>query len=468
MTNGSSDTPVLDTLAAMTAESVARCGLDENSLLTARIAALVAVDAPAASYLMHIGPAADAGVTVEQVQDILIAVAPIVGTPRTVSAAAKITEALGIAIVALEAELEAEEGGRAVVAPAGAETDAPGVKASARTGGREAPGPRAARCSGLFATRPKTRWRRSPARARCLGAGHDRAGAGLAVRGDCAMEPAAAALPAGSCARVVAGSDRSADRGGRDRSRRERSRLRWRAPRGCPDRDPERGAATGLWLRCVCRSPWRSASCWCSSSTRSCCWSSPKSLATRSPSIRSGTRCWRSLVMAAASVVLEVIFGADDDDTYTLRVIQRIARRQGKPTSTDAPGIVYLEIDGLALPVLQRAMRDGHAPNLARWLEEGAHRLVEWETDLSSQTGASQAGILLGSNEDIPAFRWVEKETRRLMTCSAPADCAEIERSPRRRPRASHRRGREPWQPAFRGGGRGHPDRQPDGGREAG
>jgi hypothetical protein len=88
---------------------------------------------------------------------------------------------------------------------------------------------------------------------------------------------------------------------------------------------------------------------------------------------------------------------------------------------------VYLEIDGLALPVLQRAMRDGHAPNLARWLEEGTHRLVEWETDLSSQTGASQAGILLGSNEDIPAFRWVEKETGRLMTCSAPADCAEIE-----------------------------------------
>jgi uncharacterized membrane protein YvlD (DUF360 family) len=134
-----------------------------------------------------------------------------------------------------------------------------------------------------------------------------------------------------------------------------------------------------------------------------------------------------SLVMAGASVVLEVIFGADDDDTYTLRVIRRIARRQGKPTSTDAPGIVYLEIDGLALPVLQRAMRDGHAPNLARWLQEGTHRLVEWETDLSSQTGASQAGILLGSNEDIPAFRWVEKETGRLMTCSAPADCAEIE-----------------------------------------
>ena len=65
---------------------------------------------------------------------------------------------------------------------------------------------------------------------------------------------------------------------------------------------------------------------------------------------------------------------------------------------------------------------------MARWLAAGTHQLVEWETDLSSQTGASQAGILLGSNDDIPAFRWVEKETGTLMTCSAPGDCKEIER----------------------------------------
>src|SRR6202020_1917770 len=84
--------------------------------------------------------------------------------------------------------------------------------------------------------------------------------------------------------------------------------------------------------------------------------------------------------------------------------------------------------DGLARPVLQRAIRDGNAPQIASWLERGTHRLDEWEPDLSSQTGASQAGILLGSNEDIPAFRWVEKATGKLMTCSAPADCAEIER----------------------------------------
>src|SRR6476469_3541291 len=133
-----------------------------------------------------------------------------------------------------------------------------------------------------------------------------------------------------------------------------------------------------------------------------------------------------ALVVAAVSVVLDVFLGSDD--TYSVRLAQRIGRRQGIIARTDIPGIVFLEIDGLALPVLQRAMRDGAAPNMARWLAEGSHRLAEWETDLSSQTGASQAGILLGSNEDIAAFRWVEKETATMMTCSAPPDGAEIER----------------------------------------
>ena len=135
-----------------------------------------------------------------------------------------------------------------------------------------------------------------------------------------------------------------------------------------------------------------------------------------------------SLVMAAVSIVLQVITGTNDDDEYTVRVVKRVARRQGVEAPTDTPGILFLEIDGLALPILRQAMRDGSAPNMARWVAEDGYGLAEWEPDLSSQTGASQAGILLGSNENIPAFRWVEKETGRLIACSAPADCAEIER----------------------------------------
>ena len=133
-----------------------------------------------------------------------------------------------------------------------------------------------------------------------------------------------------------------------------------------------------------------------------------------------------ALVVAAVSVVLAVLLGSDD--TSSIRSAQRIARRQGVIARTDVPRIVYLEIDGLSLPVLRSAMRDGNAPTMARWLAEDTHRLTEWETDLSSQTGASQAGILLGSNADISAFRWVEKETATMMTCSAPPDCAEIQR----------------------------------------
>ena len=102
------ETPVLDTLAAMTAVSIENSTLDNRELMLARIAALAAMDAPAISYLMNVGAAADSGVTVEDVQGVLIGVAPIIGTARTVEAAVNITEALGFAIAAVAAELEKE------------------------------------------------------------------------------------------------------------------------------------------------------------------------------------------------------------------------------------------------------------------------------------------------------------------------------------------------------------------------
>jgi len=103
------EAPVLETLVEINAVSLARAELDPATLLLARIAALAAVDAPAASYLMHVGPAVESGVTVEQVQDVLVAVAPIIGAPRVLSAATKITDALGFAIAVAEmAEADAE------------------------------------------------------------------------------------------------------------------------------------------------------------------------------------------------------------------------------------------------------------------------------------------------------------------------------------------------------------------------
>ena len=98
--------PVLETIAAMTAASLERCDLAPDALLLVRIAALAAVDARPVSYLAHIGPAADLGVTLEDVQNVLVAVAPIVGTARVMSAAVNITEALGFAIAVAEADVD--------------------------------------------------------------------------------------------------------------------------------------------------------------------------------------------------------------------------------------------------------------------------------------------------------------------------------------------------------------------------
>jgi alkylhydroperoxidase/carboxymuconolactone decarboxylase family protein YurZ len=92
------DRPVLDLLASMTADSLEASNLDTETLMLVRIAALVAVDAPAGSYLMNLGVAADSGVEAEQIQGVLAAVAPIVGAPRVVSAAGRMADALGVAI----------------------------------------------------------------------------------------------------------------------------------------------------------------------------------------------------------------------------------------------------------------------------------------------------------------------------------------------------------------------------------
>ncbi|MCX4762864.1 carboxymuconolactone decarboxylase family protein [Streptomyces sp. NBC_01275] len=101
-----SDTPVLDTLAAMTVDSIERCGMAPDMLLLMRIAALAASDAPPISYVAHIDPALKTGLTADQLQDVLVAIAPIVGTARVMTAAGNIAKALGIAIAVADAEIE--------------------------------------------------------------------------------------------------------------------------------------------------------------------------------------------------------------------------------------------------------------------------------------------------------------------------------------------------------------------------
>ena len=99
------ETPVLDTLADMTAASLARNSLAPRELMLVRLAALIAMDAAPASYLLNAGAAEESGVTADDIQGVMIGIAPVVGAPRVVSAGGNIMRALGLAIAVAESGL---------------------------------------------------------------------------------------------------------------------------------------------------------------------------------------------------------------------------------------------------------------------------------------------------------------------------------------------------------------------------
>ena len=104
-----SEQPVLDTLTDMTAASVDHNSLSPREYMLARVAALVAVDAPPMSWLANAPAISESGLTAEDIQGILIAVAPVVGAPRVMSAGGHILRALGIAIAVADAEITEAE-----------------------------------------------------------------------------------------------------------------------------------------------------------------------------------------------------------------------------------------------------------------------------------------------------------------------------------------------------------------------
>ncbi len=135
-----------------------------------------------------------------------------------------------------------------------------------------------------------------------------------------------------------------------------------------------------------------------------------------------------TIAMTAITSIVFSLLAIDEDDSWYRNVVGRQARRREHAVKSEVPGIVFLEIDGLAHDVLHRALSDGSAPNLAAWLRQGSHRLNRWETDWSSQTGACQAGLLHGNNDDMPAFRWWEKDRGRAIVTNHPRDAEELER----------------------------------------
>ncbi|GGT53398.1 membrane protein [Streptomyces phaeofaciens] len=139
-------------------------------------------------------------------------------------------------------------------------------------------------------------------------------------------------------------------------------------------------------------------------------------------------------VMSAVASATGAALAVRDDDAYRRR-LYRLAdrRRRGGPPCPSAPGTVLLQLDGVGHDVLAAAVRKELMPTVAKWLGEGpggrpTHRLTPWRTDWSSQTGASQLGILHGSNHDVPAFRWYEKDTGEVMVCNRPTSAVELQR----------------------------------------
>jgi len=136
-----------------------------------------------------------------------------------------------------------------------------------------------------------------------------------------------------------------------------------------------------------------------------------------------------AVAVTVANTTVSGLLTIDEDASFYRSVLQRAARRMAnRRPPRSYPGILFLEIDGLSEPVLRHALAAGHMPALARLLESGSHDLLAWETDLSSQTGAAQAGILHGNNFNIPAFRWVEKgENSRVVSSFGLRDAESIE-----------------------------------------
>ncbi|MGP4044549.1 phage holin family protein [Streptomyces sp. 2A115] len=149
------------------------------------------------------------------------------------------------------------------------------------------------------------------------------------------------------------------------------------------------------------------------------------------------------VVAAVMSAVASATGGAlavRDDDAYRRRLYRLSDRRRVEEPPAAGPrthGTVFLQLDGVGHDVLLDAVYQGLMPTVAGWLGEGpadrpaprpTHRLTPWRTDWSSQTGASQLGILHGSNHDIPAFRWYEKDSREVMVCNRPTSAAELQR----------------------------------------
>ncbi len=139
------------------------------------------------------------------------------------------------------------------------------------------------------------------------------------------------------------------------------------------------------------------------------------------------TGIWVVVGLTAASTLVGFVMSIEEEDWFDHNVTRNMVKRYGRPIVTEKPGLLCVEIDGLSEPILRQAIAKGYMPTLKRWLDAGTHRLITWETDLSSQTAAMQAGILHGNNYNVPAYRWFDRTRKRLVISGNPFDAHKIE-----------------------------------------
>ena len=140
------------------------------------------------------------------------------------------------------------------------------------------------------------------------------------------------------------------------------------------------------------------------------------------------TGVWIVIWLTLVNSLLAGLLSLDENEIFDRLVTRRMVKKFGNVNHTDVPGFIFLEIDGLSEQKLRKAIDEGHLPNLKRWLDKGTHQITGWETDFTSQTGAMQTGILMGNNDEIPAYRWWDRENKRIIMSGNPKDAIVMEK----------------------------------------
>jgi uncharacterized membrane protein YvlD (DUF360 family) len=131
-------------------------------------------------------------------------------------------------------------------------------------------------------------------------------------------------------------------------------------------------------------------------------------------------------VSAAVGTLISWATTAGTDDGLAASLAGR-ARRPGAVPDPEVDGVLFVQLDGVPFPVLQWAVQSGAVPHIRRWLASGDYRVREWTPQLPCTTPASQLGILHGTVDGVPAFRWYDRELGRVLVANRPADARVIE-----------------------------------------